>query len=184
MAVQVYSGPFLCILSAERRSSVPTGFLHRRRTRAEIRSSAFVLTSESSPSSTELISRKTCASIGSLHFSLTSARRIVQYITVQLRMFQMETQSHTLLKYLLQSVESSNYEVAKALDISPASLSRHAGGLLSKPSTLRRATKFFNDLLPDDAMVDADLLVGTPISARDLVRLARAVRAEVAKGSK
>jgi hypothetical protein len=99
-------------------------------------------------------------------------------------MFQMETQSHTLLKYLLQSVESSNYEVAKALDISPASLSRHAGGLLSKPSTLRRATKYFNDLLPDDAMVDADLLVGTPISARDLVRLARAVRAEVAKGSK
>jgi hypothetical protein len=96
----------------------------------------------------------------------------------------METQSHTLLKYLLQSVESSNYEVAKALDISPASLSRHASGLLRKPSTLKRATTFFNDLLPDnEVFVDSDLL-GTSISARDLVRLARAVRAEVAKGSK
>ncbi len=96
----------------------------------------------------------------------------------------METESHTLLKYLLQSVEASHYKIAEALDISPASLSRHAGGLLSKPSTLRRATKFFNDLLPDDAMVNPDLLSGTPITARDLVRLARALRAEVAKGSK
>jgi hypothetical protein len=96
----------------------------------------------------------------------------------------MEIQSHTLLKYLLQSVESSNYAVASALDISPASLSRHASGLLAKPSTLRRASKFFNDLLPDDAVVDADLLVGTPISARDLVRLARALRIEAAKGNK
>jgi hypothetical protein len=96
----------------------------------------------------------------------------------------METQSHNLLKYLLQSVEGSHYKIAEAIDISPASLSRHAGGLLSKPSTLRRAAKFFNDLLPDDAMVDADLLVGTPITARDLVRLARALRAEAAKGGK
>jgi DNA-binding transcriptional ArsR family regulator len=96
----------------------------------------------------------------------------------------METQSHTLLKYLLQSVEASHYRIAEALDVSPASLSRHASGLLSKPSTLKRATTFFNNLLPDDAMVDADLLVGTPITARDLVRLARALRVEGAKGSK
>jgi hypothetical protein len=96
----------------------------------------------------------------------------------------MQTQSHNLLKYLLQSVEGSNYRIAEHLGISSPSLSRHASGLLSKPSTLKRATKFFNDLLPDDAMVDADLLVGTPITARDLVRLARALRAEVAKGSK
>jgi hypothetical protein len=99
-------------------------------------------------------------------------------------MFQMETESHNLLKYLLQSVESSNYEVAQALNISPASLSRHASGLLSKPSTLKRVCAFFNNLLPDDAIVDSDLIVGTPITARDLVRLARALRVEGAKGSK
>jgi hypothetical protein len=95
-----------------------------------------------------------------------------------------QTQTLTLFKCLLKCVESSEYRIAEALQVSPASLSRHSQGLLRKPSVLRRATEFFNNLLPDDAMVDADLLVGTPITARDLVRLARALRVEVAKGSK
>jgi hypothetical protein len=100
-------------------------------------------------------------------------------------MFQMETQTQTLFKLLLKCVESSEYRIAESLSVSPASLSRHSAGLLRKVSVLKRATKFFNDLLPDNEVyVDSDLL-GTLISARDLVRLARAVRAEeVAKGSK
>jgi|HubBroStandDraft_2_1064218.scaffolds.fasta_scaffold366632_2 hypothetical protein len=96
----------------------------------------------------------------------------------------MNTQTQTLFKLLLKCVESSEYRIAEVLGVSPPSLSRHSSGLLSKGTVMRRATTFFNELLADnEVFVDSDLL-GMSISGRDLVRLARALRAEVAKGGK
>jgi hypothetical protein len=87
----------------------------------------------------------------------------------------------TLLAALLNLSEKRQFEVAHDdLQISPSSLSRHAQGLLRKPSVLRRAAEYFSELLQGDAIVDADLLL-VPIRGEHLVMLARKLRADTLK---
>lgn len=92
---------------------------------------------------------------------------------------EIQTQNQTLFRALLSFVRPQ-YRVAERLDISTASLSRHADSLLKRPSVLKRAAAFFSSTLPGEAVVDTDLL-GTSISPADLVRLARTLRIESLK---
>jgi hypothetical protein len=92
----------------------------------------------------------------------------------------MKTQ--TLFRALVSLVGKPQYQLASDLKISTASLSRHADGLLRRPSVLRKAVEFFSGELPE-SVIDADLL-STKIRGEDLVRLTQVLRKESLKGSK
>lgn len=79
----------------------------------------------------------------------------------------METQ--TLFRSLLNLVGEPEYVVAKKLEISPASLSRHSQGLLRRRAVLQKAAEYFTNLV--GAEIDPDLLQ-TEIDARTLLGVA------------
>jgi hypothetical protein len=95
--------------------------------------------------------------------------------------------TQTLFRALVKLVEGRQSDLARSLQISSASLSRHADGLLRKRSVLMRASQFFSSIVskPGATVVVDDSLLMQPIRAEDLIRLARNLRAEeTLKGAK
>lgn len=89
----------------------------------------------------------------------------------------------TLCQALLSSLDKPAFAIANELGISPTSLSKHAAGILKKPSVLRKLSVYLTEKIGGEIPITADHLL-TNLSPQVLVLASHHVlKRHLAKGT-